>query len=75
MTDRAASTAEWRVRWAQISAQIDLHRQGLLATSKRRARQGDLTVAPQYYRFLPAKVRTQVARCDAPQVPGRAVAA
>lgn len=60
--ENTARRVQWALHWAAIAAQQDLHRQGLLLTSKHRAEGSDPTVAPQYDRFLPPAVRTAKAR-------------
>lgn len=51
-----------RARYERRSATEDLHRRGLLRTSRERARRGDATVYPQYWRFLSQGVRARLER-------------
>lgn len=60
-----AVTVAARGRYQAISARIDLHRRGLLASSVRRAAAGDVTVQPQYWHKLPAKARPAAQRYHA----------
>lgn len=75
---RAAADAKTdaRARYERWSATIDLWRQGLLRTTRERARLGDATVAPQYWRFLPQSVRIRLERAgwgDQPPLDGISV--
>ena len=64
-----------RASYQRWSATFDLWRRGLLRTSRERARRGDLTVALQYWRFLPQSLRTRLERAGWPDKPlhGRSV--
>ncbi|GAB3162197.1 hypothetical protein [Amycolatopsis sp. cg9] len=55
-----------RAYYERCGATVDLHRQNLLRTTRERARQGDVTVAPQYRRFLPESVRARMERAGWP---------
>ncbi|WP_157529727.1 hypothetical protein [Nocardia sp. NRRL S-836] len=56
-----------RARYECMSATVDLWRRGLLRTSREDARRGDVTVSPQYWRFLPQGVRVRLERTGWPE--------